>query len=89
MLFRSKEFFKRKRYEKKEEEQAEEKDAPKEKAEKVGILLSRDEIVSLIEHTDYKGMLDEHDKEWRKADVSHLKAYLKSFKKWFTECDAS
>lgn len=88
--FVAKEFFKRKRYEKKEEKQLDEdRSSSKKRTERLGLLLSRDEIVSLIEHTDYKGMLDEHDQEWRKADVSHLKSYLKSFKKWFTECDAS
>ena len=82
------EFFKRKRYEKKPEPVENELIETKEKEEKVGILLSKEEIVNLIDHTDYKEMLDGHDNEWRHADISHLKSYLKSFKKWFTECDA-
>jgi ParB family transcriptional regulator, chromosome partitioning protein len=91
--FNAKDFFKRKRYEKSAtENQAEvggaattpchsSKSPKKRKLKTVSFKL--DEVIVLIERTDYRFVLEQSDPDWRNNDEL-LPDYLEKFKEWVT-----
>lgn len=98
--FNAKDFFARKRYDKKTLEGVSSSDSQESKSDSEGqqqnktnnkfyarLVLSEDEVVKLIEKTDYADLLTRHNPGWRSASRDEKKSYIAKFREWFTETE--
>ncbi|WP_018694135.1 ParB/RepB/Spo0J family partition protein [Algicola sagamiensis] len=86
--FNSKEFFARKRYDTKKVEPKEQTPTQKKEEQKplsLKLQLSPDQVIRLIEKTEFSFVLDKNAPTWRNTDNKEMSIYMDKFMEWVND----